>query len=445
MKFVVPIVIFLALTLRVSVFLANPTGNSFDDHLSNIHIYYTEGSSPKVNSGWQSYQPPIYYHLSAFVLKGAALLNLDLHTGWKMVQFISCLSSIISFIAIVIIIKTLFGLGNNASIIGLSLYAIYPRELYISGFSTNDSLLYLFGTICILSFIKANQGNRTFGWVVICCLCAFLASWTKQSGLAFLMLPALIILSLLFNWLQVDSENLPYKFRIRLLLICILTIVASVLDEFWRWQETGLLLASNQHFFPEYTMDQLPGKLSDISFFKFPIIELLDNPFISNETLYSFPAEFFARHWFDYEPRYLVLSWETLILARTLFLVGLATIPIIAIGMFRSAFDRKQRLMAVGLFGVFFAFLAVPLIQTARFPYFSSMKATFSLPSMSIYLIFFTYGFTFLFSSIKRDALIYISVICLFIIGGLHVLLIYSQAAESTNQPNRPQWNLPIF
>jgi uncharacterized membrane protein YwaF len=59
----------------------------------------------------------------------------------------------------------------------------------------------------------------------------------------------------------------------------------------------------------------------------------------------------------------------------------------LAVWRWRSAFERLV-LVAVQL-----AFLAVPLVQTLRFPYFSSMKATFFLPAVSLATVFLSLGF----------------------------------------------------
>ena len=58
MKIALILVIATAIFLRVLIFLTNPVNNSFDDHLSNVQVYYESGASPAIASGWQSYQPP---------------------------------------------------------------------------------------------------------------------------------------------------------------------------------------------------------------------------------------------------------------------------------------------------------------------------------------------------------------------------------------------------
>ena len=446
MKIALILVIATAIFLRVLIFLTNPVNNSFDDHLSNVQVYYESGASPAIASGWQSYQPPVYYQFGASILRLTSFVGFEPSTSWKLVQFISCISSITAFLAIVILVKSLFRLENHMSILGLALYAIYPRDLYISGFATNDSLLCAFGAISILAYVKYNLGSNELRWCLVCCVSATLASWTKQSGLVFLILPTFIAFALMRHEIIGQRRELSSNAKSIILLLCLLSALISLLDEFNRFQETGIFLASNQHFYPEVTASQLPGKLDEVEFFKFPIAALFHNPFLSKETLYSFPVEIFARHWFDYEPRYLTPKIETLFFARMFFIVGFLSLVIIILGVYESLKKRKDRLMFTCLLFVFLAFLAVPLVQTVRLPYYSSMKATFSLPAMSIAVVYFILGIKFvdrIFCIHKK--LLYISSLVLLLLGVAHIILISSQLPDSIQQTDRPQWKIPIF
>ena len=80
-------------------------------------------------------------------------------------------------------------------------------------------------------------------------------------------------------------------------------------------------------------------------------------------------------------------------IAAVSYCAGFAVLPfwifgvVLAMRRWRSAFER-QILVAVQL-----AFVAVPLAQTLRFPYFSSMKATFFLPAASLATVFLSLSF----------------------------------------------------
>ena len=75
--------------LRLAVWWVSPPINAFDDHLEPIALYATQWSRPAPDACWQCYQPPLYYALSAGVLRLSHLISGDFWTAWRSVQLLS--------------------------------------------------------------------------------------------------------------------------------------------------------------------------------------------------------------------------------------------------------------------------------------------------------------------------------------------------------------------
>jgi hypothetical protein len=170
---------------------------------------------------------------------------------------------------------------------------------------------------------------------------------------------------------------------------------------------TGQLLVSNQHFY-DWPSVQKPGSVDATSFLDLRLIGLLRQPTFSNEMLDSFWTQLFARLWFDYEPKFLTDTGPVRAVAIASYCLGLVALLVWALGLalaVRSWRAARERLILVA---VQLAFLGVPLVQTLRFPYFSSMKATFFLPAVSVATIFVSLGF----EEIWRRRCLRIPVLC---------------------------------
>jgi len=173
----------------------------------------------------------------------------------------------------------------------------------------------------------------------------------------------------------------------------------SISNEFWKYLETGKVLISNQDFY-NYAEGQFPGSVNKIEFTTFRINSLLKDPFISDKTSASFPTEIFARTFFDYEWRF--LSPEIPFannVGRFAYFLGIIWLLYFLSSMIILAWKGKNVIWIFSvekyshfipiLVGILFMF--VPLIQTLRYPYFSSMKTTFALPGIIILLIMHVY------------------------------------------------------
>jgi hypothetical protein len=138
---------------------------------------------------------------------------------------------------------------------------------------------------------------------------------------------------------------------------------------------------------------QKPGSLAATHFFDLRLLDLLRNPTFSSELLDSFWTQLFARLWFDYEPKFLTDTGPVRAVAVASYCLGVVALLCWALGVARAIRCWRSTFERLTLIAVQLAFLAVPLVQTLRFPYFSSMKATFYLPAVSLATVFLSLGF----------------------------------------------------
>jgi len=443
-KYLIVTIICLGGILRLTVFWVSPVNNSYDDHLEVIKIYSENFNRPAPFQCWECYQPPLYYFAGASAYNISNSLGFDKLTCWKMVQFINPFLSIIMLIIVFLILLQL-QVPKLSIVVTMSFIAILPRDIFTSAMIGNDYMLVFFAILSFYFFLKTffalKNGYKFWFWYILLFLTATLGSITKQHGLLIHLFPFSIFLLLC-------KKRFRKKlfWAIPILFSCVLL---SISDEVWKFNQTGVLLVSNQHYF-DYAKNQFPGSLDKVEFFSFRIIELFQEPFISERTSASFFTELFARTYYDYEWRFISpkIPWANK-LGIIGYSLGLVWFLFFINIIFLCIRNFKNSLYKINSHTIFtklipillgFLYILVPIIQTLRYPYFSSMKAMFMLSG--IILILITLG-----SQIKQDSLMQkfgISMIVLNISYGIMLTVsIYFYLGTSLNHLHGPLWFIP--
>jgi hypothetical protein len=390
-KYFIVGLVFLGAILRLTIFWVSPINNSFDDHLEVIKIYSENFNRPHPFQCWECYQPPLYYYVAAKVFNLTKSLGFDNYACWKIVQLINPLLSIILLI-IAYKILALLNVSKIVISVILSFLIALPRDIMTSSMIGNDYMLVFFTIIsfyCFLKtlfFIKDGLSGRLYFFLMT--LFVTLGCFTKQHGLLLYLFP----FSLLFYIIRERVTNKLFWF----IPVLFISLFISFSDELWRFNKTGRILVSNQDYF-DFAKNQAPGSLDKVEFFSFRIIELFKMPFLSDKTSSSFFTELFARTFYDYEWRFFspkIPFYNTLgVIAYTLGLIWLIYFLSICFTYFKS---YKSNLNKISLFTIVtlfspvilsFLFMLVPVLQTIRFPYFSSMKSMFMLSGIILLII----------------------------------------------------------
>jgi hypothetical protein len=437
-----------AAALRLAVWWVSPPINAFDDHLEPIALYATQWKRPAPDACWQCYQPPLYYVFSAGLLRLSHLVTADFWKAWRSVQLASVVFSLLQLAIAWRLLALVPVRGLAPRLCALAVLALLPRDIYTAVFVSNDAALGLAVSLAVLLYLEAiragcegRNARRTIALFAAACG----AAWTKQSGLIAAILP----IAFAFWWERERSRRSPDGAGgrgrlVRLFAWLSLGLVIVGADELYKFGATGHLLVSNQHFY-DWPSVQKPGSVGATSFLDLRLLGLLRHPTFSTEMIDSFWTQLFARLWFDYEPKFLTDTGPVRAVAAASYCLGLVALLVWALGIalavrrWRTAFERLV-LIAVQL-----AFLAVPLVQTLRFPYYSSMKATFLMPAASLATVFLSLGF----EEIWRRRRLRIPVLCfvalLGIVAASQVFLIVQdiESALITSYRGGKLWRYP--
>jgi hypothetical protein len=436
--------------LRIAYASGSDVRNVYDDHFQVTRIILEQHRWPHPDENWQAYQPPLYHALSAltyWLVSGrsqtppavdatpeqwAAPLGLPCPYPWHMagrkaIQLLSVAAGIGVLLLVWLTLRLLFpqaALGQSA---GLALVAFLPRHIYMSGMATNDSLAWLWASLCVYAVLRAlpargKQPSAGYGWWVLAGVAAALAMWTKHYGLGSLgVLGAGLAAAVLVK----DRSARRGQWRGAALAL-VVAIVLGAWPYVRTYRLTGSPIVSNFDRLPNTMTHQMPGELSRVSWLSFRPVRLVERPWVHLSTVDSFWTSLYAESWFDfgtsatiyqYRPwlnfvwpiwrdRTLTgrererrgLMWDINIMpARLLWegrlLIALGLLPsavtLLGLGALwrRVPITAGVVLMASTALGV-----ATPAFQTVRQPFRSSMKVTFALSALLALAVCFVSG-----------------------------------------------------
>jgi tetratricopeptide (TPR) repeat protein len=135
------------------------TGFDVEAHLAYINFIKTNHSVPLANQGWEMYNPPLYYFISAAL---AALFKLDVSSiaATELFRGFGLLVGVTHIVLICLCLRLVFHGRLGMQLFGLILAACLPEHLYISQYVTNESLAAAWVTGAIyfcLRLFKAGQ------------------------------------------------------------------------------------------------------------------------------------------------------------------------------------------------------------------------------------------------------------------------------------------------
>ena len=118
-----------------------PFSAGFDSrpHLDYIKYIQERRALPLPNEGYEMFQPPLYYILSASVLSSCGLSVSDT-TGILMLRGMTMLFGIAHFTLVFLSLRLLFPAEIGPQLVGLVIAAFLPMQLYLAHFATNETL-----------------------------------------------------------------------------------------------------------------------------------------------------------------------------------------------------------------------------------------------------------------------------------------------------------------
>jgi Flp pilus assembly protein TadD len=167
-----------------------PCGYDFNDHIAYIKYIQDHRALPLPNEGFEMFQPPLYYAVSATVLSICRLVVAD-DAAVIVLRAITMILGVANFILVFLSIRLLFPGRIVAQVVGLLTAAFLPMQLYLSHYVTNETLAATLATATIYFGLRTLTSEHAsasqYLWLGIFAGLAMLAKATSL-----LLIPALL-------------------------------------------------------------------------------------------------------------------------------------------------------------------------------------------------------------------------------------------------------------
>ncbi|OGJ58116.1 hypothetical protein A3H22_00215 [Candidatus Peribacteria bacterium RIFCSPLOWO2_12_FULL_55_15] len=195
-------------------------GHDTDAHIDYIRYVVDHLSIPPAITGWEYYQPPLYYFFMAFWVKLNGILGWTFDELMFSVQQWSLLFSTASFGIGLWIFAMLFRHPEDEGKVLMAggILAVYPGLIYTAARISNDPLMQFLSYLFLAILIRWWRRGRLQDWYVLTVIMG-LALLTKNN--AYLFLP--IAYGCMFL-----KRKVPWKAKIRLSALSCLILVGMV-------------------------------------------------------------------------------------------------------------------------------------------------------------------------------------------------------------------------
>ncbi len=408
------------ISLRLLLFWINPPLNQFDNHYEPIRWIAEKGSIPPKDALWQSYQPPVFYVISAVICKlFLAVGGPPLLLG-KVLQFIPCLYGILTIGMVYLILRKL-PLSEFAFIVSFASICFLPRHIYMGALHSNDALAVLGVTTSTYLLLTMYQHQCRYPHLILTSIVLTATIFTKYT--AFVVLPMAVIAVLPVLTKRVDMPAKKIVIVIMLLLgVPLVFLTFYCTDNYCTyghplpWNDTMLAAHKSQ-----------PRSAEGISYVSFKPWQTISTPILAPSNIGSFWTLIHSRMWFDLEPKFIYFTdknsswWDSYYLwlsgkrdfptspplsrwtratGATLITLGLIPLFIMLAGFYESIARKRGKWIststeshAASLFLILLLFNALGVVAlTMKSPVYSSMKATYFMNSLPAFAVFFGYG-----------------------------------------------------
>jgi hypothetical protein len=108
-------------------------------HLDYVKYVQERRALPLPTEGFEMFQPPLYYVVSAVALSLGGL-SVDTQSGILALRFLTLLFGLLQFALVFLSVRLCFPGRTAAQLVGLVLAAFLPMQLYLSHYVTNETL-----------------------------------------------------------------------------------------------------------------------------------------------------------------------------------------------------------------------------------------------------------------------------------------------------------------
>jgi len=260
-------------------------------HVDYIRYIQEHNSLPMASQGWEMYQPPLYYLLSAAWLNLLHLSASDA-SGLTALRFLGLAIGVTHLVIIQASLRLLFPAERSKAVWGVMLAACLPAMLYLSQYTTNEAFAAMLVSACVCLTLRALRQEqltwRSCAGLGFCLGAALLAKST-----ALLVLPP-VFGALLWKWLE-KRTTAPAQWAARVGLIASLCILVGGWHCARLWIHYGNPLISNMNPGLGFSWWQDDGYRTCAFYLRFGNVLL--NPWTS--TFQGYWDAFYATLWGD--------------------------------------------------------------------------------------------------------------------------------------------------
>ncbi|HZL42887.1 MAG TPA: glycosyltransferase family 39 protein [Verrucomicrobiae bacterium] len=180
-------VLFLHNTMLLPRVLGFDGGHHFD-YIQHVQENWTV---PLPDKGYEMFQPPLYYTIAALVLSCVGVSATDAMAGTVLRTLGMCFG-IVNLTLIFLCLRRLFPRNVGAQWVGLIVAAFLPMHLYLSHFTTNETLAATLATATVYLCLRVLQSpSPSIRQYVFLGICMGAACLTKVTDI--LLVPAVMI------------------------------------------------------------------------------------------------------------------------------------------------------------------------------------------------------------------------------------------------------------
>ena len=153
-----------------------------DGHQQYIDYILTNKALPLADEGWQMYQPPLFYLLSALII-GPFGWAASSDSAVLALRAVSALTGIVHLVLIFLCLRLVFPMQPRRQIVGLLIAGFLPANLCLSHHVTNENLAALFVTAALYFSLRLLRVEKASGRLAVAVgACMGLALLTKFSA-----------------------------------------------------------------------------------------------------------------------------------------------------------------------------------------------------------------------------------------------------------------------
>ena len=259
-----PTVLWLILFWHNAGALPFRVGFDSEAHLNYIKYVQERGALPLPNEGFEMFQPPLYYVLSAAALSAVHLTTAD-NSAILLLRALTTLFGIAHFTLVFFALRAVFPGRIAIQLVGLALAAFLPMQLYLSHFVTNETLAAVLVSAAVyVAIIALNRAEPSTALYSLLGLLVAAAILTKTTGVV--LVPSLVFACAL----RLHTQRAPFIAWLRTLGLMLVISVAVCGWHYLRiWRHFGTPFLGNWDIRSGFAWWQDPGYRTFADYLRF--------------------------------------------------------------------------------------------------------------------------------------------------------------------------------